>query len=84
MSGVSSRASAVPLRWRGGEGARLIPLGRSLWLHSQGSAHHEEGCCGREELPISIRNIQTPTAVSVASYSLLYPHEMLPLAKFDG
>lgn len=84
MSGVSSTASVVPLRWRGGEGARLVSLGKSLWLHSQGSAHHKAGHCSREELPTSIRNIQTPTAISVASYSLLYLHEMLPLAKFDG
>lgn len=69
----------MPLRWRGGEGARLISLGTSLWLHSQGSAHHEEGRCGREELPVSVRNIRIPTAISVASYSLLYPHERLHL-----
>jgi len=84
MSGVSSMASVVSLRWRGGEGAWLVSSGRCLWLHSQGSARHEAGHCSREELPVSIRNIQTPTAISVASYFLLYPHEMLPLAKFDG
>lgn len=84
MSGVSGTASVVPLCWRGGEEARLISLGRTLWLHIQAFAHHEEGHCGREELPVATRNIQTPTAISIASYSLLYLYEMLPLAEFDG
>lgn len=84
MSGVSGTASVVPHHWRGGEGAWLVSLADLCGSTARALLTTNKDSAVGTQLHVSIRIVQTPTAISVASHSLLYLCEMLVLAKFDG